>query len=44
VYGRTEYLDADGAVVAVTDTASNLAAFYESCEAAGVPRPTAILR
>ena len=43
VYGTTEYLDADGAVIAVSDAATNLAAYFESCEAAGVPRPSAIL-
>jgi len=44
VYGSTEYLGEDGEVIAVTDTASNLAMFYESCEAAGIPRPNAILK
>lgn len=44
VYGTTEYLDADGNIVAVSDAASNLRAYYESCEAAGVPRPDAVLR
>jgi hypothetical protein len=44
VYGTTEYLDADGHVVAVSDAATNLAAYYESCEAAGIPRPSAVLR
>jgi 2,4'-dihydroxyacetophenone dioxygenase len=44
VYGTTEYLDADGAVIAVSDAATNLAAYYEACEAAGVPRPDAVLR
>ena len=44
VYGTTEYLDPDGAVIAVSDAATNLAAYYEACEAAGVPRPDAVLR
>ena len=44
VYGRTEYIGEQGEVVAVSDAASNLAMFYESCEAAGVPRPNAILK
>jgi hypothetical protein len=44
VYGTTEYLDGDGAVVAVSDAATNLEAYYVSCEAAGVARPAAILR
>lgn len=44
VYGQTEYLDADGSIVAVTDAATTLRGFYESCEAAGVARPDAILR
>lgn len=44
VYGTTEYLDADGATVAVSDAATNLEAYFASCDAAGVPRPTAILR
>ena len=44
VYGRTEYIGDGGEVIAVSDTASNLAMFYESCEAAGIPRPTAILK
>lgn len=43
VYGTTEYLDADGHVVSVSDTRSNLRQYYESCEAAGIPRPTGIL-
>jgi hypothetical protein len=44
VYGTTEYLDDGGAIVAVSDAATNLEAYYVSCEAAGVPRPAAILR
>lgn len=43
VHGITEYLDADGNVVAVSDAAANLRAYYESCEAAGLPRPTGVL-
>jgi len=44
VYGRTEYIGEHGEVTAVSDAASNLAMFYESCEAACVPRPNAILK
>jgi hypothetical protein len=43
VYGTTEYLGPDGSVVAVSDAASTLRGFYESCEAAGVPRPAGVL-
>ncbi|WP_436771671.1 2,4'-dihydroxyacetophenone dioxygenase family protein [Yinghuangia sp. YIM S09857] len=43
VHGVTEYLDADGNVVAVSDAAANLRGYYESCEAAGLPRPSGIL-
>ncbi len=44
VYGKTEYFGDDGEVTAVTDAASNLAAYLEACETAGVPRPTGIIR
>lgn len=44
VYGETEYLDPDGKVVSVSNAASNLANYYASCEQAGLPRPTGILR
>lgn len=44
VYGNTEYLDPDGHVVNVSNAATNLANYYESCERAGVPRPNGILR
>jgi quercetin dioxygenase-like cupin family protein len=44
VHGTTEYLDADGVIVAVTDASTTLRTYYESCEAAGIARPTAILR
>jgi len=44
VYGTTEYLDEDGKIIAVTDAATNLETYYQSCEAAGLPRPNAILR
>ncbi len=44
VYGETEYLDADGAVVNVSNAASNLANYYASCEQADLPRPSGILR
>ena len=43
IYGTTEYLGPDGTVVAVSDAASTLRGYYESCEAAGVPRPASIL-
>ena len=43
VHGETEYLDADGQVVNVSNAATNLANYYESCERAGVPRPSGIL-
>lgn len=43
VYGRTEYLDADGSVVSVTDAATNLDLYLHACDAAGIARPTAIL-
>ena len=43
VYGETQYFDAEGQVVKVTNAASNLASYYESCERAGVPRPNGIL-
>ena len=44
IYGQTEYLDPDGHVYAVTNAATNLRAYYEACEAAGVPRPGGVLR
>lgn len=44
LYGETEYLDADGNVIAVSDAAKMLQNYYESCEAAGLPRPNGILR
>jgi 2,4'-dihydroxyacetophenone dioxygenase len=43
VYGRTEYLDAEGNTIAVTDASTNLELYFEACDAAGVARPTAIL-
>ena len=43
VYGRTEYLDAEGSIIAVSDAATNLELYFESCDAAGIPQPTAIL-
>ena len=43
IYGTTEYLDQDGAVTMVNDAAAALRAYYESCEAAGIPRPTGII-
>jgi 2,4'-dihydroxyacetophenone dioxygenase len=44
IYGQTEYLGPDGAVIAVTNAAANLAGYFEACEAAGVPRPAGIIR
>jgi 2,4'-dihydroxyacetophenone dioxygenase len=44
VYGQTEYLGPKGEIVAITNSASNLAAYFEACEASGLPRPTAIIR
>lgn len=43
VYGDTEYLDENGIVTSVSNSATNLANYYEACERAGVARPTAIL-
>lgn len=43
VYGETEYLDVQGDVVNVSNAATNLANYYESCERAGVPRPNGVL-
>ena len=37
VYGQTEYLGPNGEIVAITNSASNLAAYFEACEASGVP-------
>ncbi len=44
IYGETEYLDPNGNVFAVTNAATNLRSYYEACEAAGVPRPSGVLR
>jgi hypothetical protein len=43
IYGTTEYLDSNGAVIAISDAAAALRGYYESCEAAGIPRPTGII-
>ncbi|MCF2527778.1 2,4'-dihydroxyacetophenone dioxygenase family protein [Yinghuangia soli] len=43
VHGVTEYLDAEGNVIGVSDAAANLRGYYESCEAAGIPRPSGII-
>jgi hypothetical protein len=43
VYGETQYLDEEGAVVSVSNAATNLENYYLSCEKAGVPRPNGIL-
>ncbi|NQZ98034.1 MAG: 2,4'-dihydroxyacetophenone dioxygenase family protein [Myxococcales bacterium] len=44
VYGETQYLDADGAIIQVTNAETSLQNYYEACEKAGVPRPSGILR
>ena len=44
IYGQTEYLDEAGQVTHVSDARINLRTYYEACEAAGVPRPSGILR
>jgi 2,4'-dihydroxyacetophenone dioxygenase len=44
IYGTVEYLDADGAVIAISDAKTNLEQYYAACESAGLPRPDAILR
>jgi 2,4'-dihydroxyacetophenone dioxygenase len=44
IYGDTEYLDADGAVIGVSNAATNLEHYLQACQAAGVPAPTAIIR
>jgi 2,4'-dihydroxyacetophenone dioxygenase len=44
IYGQTEYLGAGGEIIAITNAASNLAAYLEACAAAGVPGPTGIIR
>jgi quercetin dioxygenase-like cupin family protein len=43
VYGTTEYLDEHGDIIAVSDAAAALRGYFESCEAAGIARPSAIL-
>jgi hypothetical protein len=43
VYGTTEYLDPDGNVIAVSDAEAALRGYFESCEAAGISRPSGIL-
>ena len=44
IYGTTEYLDAAGNVIGVSDAAAALRGYLESCEAAGVARPDGIIR
>jgi hypothetical protein len=44
IYGTTEYLDAAGNVISVSDAAAALRGYLESCEAAGVARPDGIIR
>jgi 2,4'-dihydroxyacetophenone dioxygenase len=44
IYGETEYFDADGQLVAVSNAETNLRGFYEACELAGIERPQGILR
>ncbi len=43
VHGRTEYLDAAGSVIAVSDVHATLATYFAACDAAGVPRPAQIV-
>ena len=43
-YGEVLYLDDDDEVVHVSNAQTNLALYYEACEAANLPRPNAILR
>jgi|EndMetStandDraft_8_1072994.scaffolds.fasta_scaffold673168_1 2,4'-dihydroxyacetophenone dioxygenase len=42
--GSNLNLDADGEIVSVTDGMGSLQAYYESCEAQGLPRPNVIVR
>ena len=44
IYGTTEYLDAAGNVIGVSDAAAALRGYLESCEAAGIARPDGIIR
>ena len=44
IYGDTEYLGPEGEIVAVSNAATNLEQYLQACEAAGVGRPTAIIR
>jgi hypothetical protein len=44
IYGTTEYLDEDGAIIQVGNAETNLRTYYEGCEKAGVLRPSGILR
>ena len=44
IHGETQYLGPDGEVVSISNAATNLALYYEACEAQGLPRPSAIIR
>ena len=44
IYGETLYHDDDGNLIHTSNAASNLQNYYEACEAAGLPRPSGILR
>ena len=44
IYGETLYHDEDGNLIHTSNAQSNLRAYYEACEAAGLPRPDGILR
>jgi 2,4'-dihydroxyacetophenone dioxygenase len=43
IYGTTEYLDEHGSVINVSDAATALKGYYESCEAASLPRPAGVI-
>ena len=40
----TGYHDEDGKLIHTSNAATNLQGYYEACEAAGLPRPSGILR
>ena len=43
MYGEVLYLDDDDEVTYVSNVQTNLDLYYQACESAGLPRPTAIL-
>ena len=43
MYGEVLYLDDDDEVAYVSNVQTNLDLYYQACESAGLPRPTAIL-